>query len=854
MSAKPKPRRRLHNEIVYPLLGALLTVGVVAVILGVTVIGSISETWVDEQAASIAAEAASFLTQQATHLGRMSGLVARDQVLEASAASGDAGRVAARLAVLRSVLGGDVIAVLDEQGRTIAAVGDVQLGRGSEPLPEAAIAYARIDMPYTTFVAIGDREYLCSISPIRTGEFQTVTLVMCQALDDAMLAASLPERGGGVAIIGSRGTVPAVLVPPQSKDASQLRGVLESVAANGTLSDASPWSITLSTSRYRGHAMRFQLPGDPREAKVWVVGAALTTIVERVRTSTTLLIVLWTMVAIGSLIGLGWFLASRVGKPIAQISDAVERVASGDYDVDFHADGDNEIAVLSQNLATMAGSLRERTDGLTRKVLELATLYEMSRVLGATLELDVLLDAVLDSTLRILGADVGFVALVDKDSHELDVRAWRGMHADQVHPAGGGSMAEWVVREGRPLLFNPPAESPRPHPRPEPATGAFAAVCVPLHTADGVIGALYVGSSDPGARFTSEDVRLLSTIANHATIAIGNIDLYATLQEAYISTVRALAAAIDAKDPYTRGHSERVATYALMIAERMGLSSEQKDALEMASYLHDIGKIGISEDILLKPGKLSDEEMGRMRHHPLIGANILKPVSFPWPILPVVRHHHEHFDGSGYPAGLRGEEIPLLARILTVADSYEAMTSDRPYRRGRSTEEAITELRSCSGSQFDPKIVEAFVDVLELIQREEPVVQGTTFPPDLERAASSEHEAAALTALCEGVLAAFRRLGGPRLSANVEREANVRMAEQGLPYSLRSGRLVAAIDGRAGAVDLSRAARTVIVAVKDATGDGLASQFVDEALQQLPPRMRIVAQGIAEHALGRSSA
>jgi putative nucleotidyltransferase with HDIG domain len=369
-----------------------------------------------------------------------------------------------------------------------------------------------------------------------------------------------------------------------------------------------------------------------------------------------------------------------------------------------------------------------------------------------------------------------------------------------------------------------------------------------------VIGALYVGSSDPGARFTSEDVRLLSTIANHATIAIGNIDLYASLQEAYLSTVRALAAAIDAKDPYTRGHSERVATYALMIAERMGLASEQKDALEMASYLHDIGKIGISEDILLKPGKLSDEEMGQMRHHPLIGANILKPVSFPWPILPVVRHHHEHYDGGGYPAGLRGEEIPLLARILTVADSYEAMTSDRPYRRGRSTEEAIAELKRCSGSQFDPKIVEAFVEVLELAQLEQQLpVEGAAVPA-AEGEALPEQEGAALTALCEGVLTAFRRLGGPRLSANVEREANARMAEQGLPYSLRSGRLVGAVEAGADADDLSRAAETVIAAIKDATGEGLAAQFVGEALQQLPPRMRIVAQGIAERVLGQPSA
>ncbi len=122
----------------------------------------------------------------------------------------------------------------------------------------------------------------------------------------------------------------------------------------------------------------------------------------------------------------------------------------------------------------------------------------------------------------------------------------------------------------------------------------------------------------------------------------------------------------------------------------------------MAAYLHDIGKIGVKEEILLKPGKLSDAEMGQMRHHPLIGANILKPVGFPWPITPIVRHHHERWDGDGYPAGLKGEEIPLLARMLTVADAFEAMTADRPYRARSHVDEGLAELVRCAGSQFDP--------------------------------------------------------------------------------------------------------------------------------------------------------
>ena len=191
---------------------------------------------------------------------------------------------------------------------------------------------------------------------------------------------------------------------------------------------------------------------------------------------------------------------------------------------------------------------------------------------------------------------------------------------------------------------------------------------------------------------------------------VRQLDVLADWRRMLDERVRALAAAVDAKDPYTRGHSDGVATYALRIGNALGFSPEQMIALEMAAYLHDIGKIGISEDILLKPGKLTDAEMSQMRHHPLIGANILKPVAFPWPIAPIVRHHHEHYDGAGYPAGLRTEEIPILARVLTVADSFEAMVADRPYRRGRSQQEAMLELRRCSGTQFDPRIVQVFLE------------------------------------------------------------------------------------------------------------------------------------------------
>jgi putative nucleotidyltransferase with HDIG domain len=366
---------------------------------------------------------------------------------------------------------------------------------------------------------------------------------------------------------------------------------------------------------------------------------------------------------------------------------------------------------------------------------------------------------------------------------------------------------------------------------------------VPLTTPEGSIGAIIVGSHDPEFRFDSDDVRLLSTIANHVTIAIGNIELFSSLQDAYLSTVRSLAAAVDAKDPYTRGHSDRVAAYAVMIAEKMGLTHEQRIALEMAAYLHDIGKIGIREDILLKPGKLTEGEMSQMMHHPLIGANILKPVGFPWPITPIVRHHHERWDGTGYPAGLQSEETPLLARILTVADAYEAMTSDRPYRPGRSQAEGVAELEKCAGSQFDARVVEAFVEVLE---DEAPFDENVDLGV-MEDTDPAEAQAI-LVALAEGMLASFRRLGGPRLATNVEDELNEAFVAQKMPVEVSAGRVSTSFD-ELGTLDEQLIVMKAALASIDDTlahmsGTTLVDHFYSDALATLSDRMQRLAQSL----------
>ena len=187
------------------------------------------------------------------------------------------------------------------------------------------------------------------------------------------------------------------------------------------------------------------------------------------------------------------------------------------------------------------------------------------------------------------------------------------------------------------------------------------------------------------------------------------------LRTGYVQTVRALAEAIDAKDSYTRGHSERVGVYASRIARQLGLRKEMIERVYISGILHDVGKIGIPDAIITKPARLTDEEYDEIKKHPEIGARILEPVEFLSDVVPCVRHHHEWFDGSesGYPYRLRGDQIPLPSRVILVADTLEAMTSNRPYRKGLPLEVVVRELHKYSGSQFDPTIVEALLALLE---------------------------------------------------------------------------------------------------------------------------------------------
>ena len=215
-------------------------------------------------------------------------------------------------------------------------------------------------------------------------------------------------------------------------------------------------------------------------------------------------------------------------------------------------------------------------------------------------------------------------------------------------------------------------------------------------------------------RFTDEEMKLLSIFASQVAIAVEEAKHYEDTRLNYFNTIHTLVLAIEARDPYTRGHTERVTKYALKIGQALEMPKPELEILRYAGEVHDVGKISIPDFILNKPGRLTPAERAVIEIHPVKGVEMLEPLEFLKPALPVVRHHHERYDGTGYPDGLEKEKIPMMARIVACADAFDAMTSDRPYRRRKlAVEEALEEIRNNSGSQFDPHIAHIFAKTIQ---------------------------------------------------------------------------------------------------------------------------------------------
>ncbi len=340
----------------------------------------------------------------------------------------------------------------------------------------------------------------------------------------------------------------------------------------------------------------------------------------------------------------------------------------------------------------------------------MSALYKIGTSLSSSMDKQKTLKMVINYAKSLLGAQNCSLMLLNQDTGDLKIVMAYGLSrsiiANSVLKLGQG-IAGKTALYGKPILLKKGYKASGSHIESK-AEEIPSAISVPIKLHDKVIGVINVSKSIDENDFTEAHQELLVMFANQAAVALENSRLMEELQELFVQSITALANAIDARDRYTKGHSQRVTIYSMEIAKRLSIRKEELDMLQYAALLHDIGKINIRDSILNKPEKLSDEEYSEMKKHPEYGAKIMEPVKRFSKLLPYMYHHHEKFAGEGYPYHLKGEEIPLIARIITVADSFDAMTSDRPYRKGRSIEYALDELKNCSGSQFDPDVVEVF--------------------------------------------------------------------------------------------------------------------------------------------------
>ncbi len=366
---------------------------------------------------------------------------------------------------------------------------------------------------------------------------------------------------------------------------------------------------------------------------------------------------------------------------------------------------------LSEEVYTKSEQLAEVNKELVQRVSELDAVNEISKAIISVTDMDGLLDLCLNEINSKLKVKHSSIMLIDEKRNELVVRASKGHRSMQVIGKAqklDEGVAGRVVQDKKPVLVKDIRHDSRFNSRERSDYKTKSFVSAPLSMEQKILGVINIIDTVSGESFCETDVNLLCTIAGQVSVAIENSRLYKALEENCISMVKFLADSLEAKNHYTSGHSQRVSEYSSSIANIMGVSAKEKDTLLHASLLHDIGKIGISELIFNKTDKLNDSEYDTIKSHPARGEEIIKPLGFLGEEICHIRGHHESFDGSGYPDRLGGKDLPLLTRIMTVADSFDAMTSERTYRQPQKTNGAMLELKRMSGKQFDPDVVDAF--------------------------------------------------------------------------------------------------------------------------------------------------
>ena len=376
---------------------------------------------------------------------------------------------------------------------------------------------------------------------------------------------------------------------------------------------------------------------------------------------------------------------------------------------------------VSRKASRCGRSLKQREGevrDLQKTLTKLVTLTELSRILNSTLEPGTVRRRAMQAATELMEAEVGSLLLIDEETNQLYFEVALGDKEEAVktfHLKMGEGIAGWVAQHGEPLIVRDVQSDPRFF-REVDKKSKFTTknvICVPVKVKEKTIGVLEAINKLDGGAFSEEDLSLFQSLADQVAVALDNARLLAEIEELFFQTASCLADAIEKRDPYTGGHTKRVTTYSLAIAEQIDMDPNEVRWLKFAAILHDIGKIGVEDKILRKPDKLNEEEYDQMKQHTLMGAEIIGHIKQLHWIIPGLKYHHEKVDGKGYPEGLADGYIPLIAKIVAVADTFDAMTSDRPYRKAMLKEEAFDELRRSCGTQFDKVLVDAFIKAFE---------------------------------------------------------------------------------------------------------------------------------------------
>ncbi|MBN1868998.1 MAG: HD domain-containing protein [Candidatus Omnitrophica bacterium] len=422
-----------------------------------------------------------------------------------------------------------------------------------------------------------------------------------------------------------------------------------------------------------------------------------------------------TFVMLGVMVG--YFSMRTVLAQLIELSNAnkkaLEDVLSPDKIRELSHE-ENEIAVLAQSFTAITDKMEEsvRSLELAKRTLQ-SIMDKVGQGISNMENIDTFLELILETVTEAMSGKIGVLLLTDKERKNAWVKTVYGADYHEgkaIHfPLEEGTVFYNAVELKKPLMIGRLSGEIEEFKRNK---NLFKApmICAPLLKKDKAIGFITVSGRTNG-EFEENESNLLFNLASQTAIAIENSRLNKDIEKTYFETISALALAVDAKDKYSRGHLDRVAGYSVQIARKMGLDEDEIQTLRAAARLHDLGKIGIPDEVLGKRGALNEQEWELMRRHPEIGESIIKPIHSLNHLCDIIRHHHEKLDGSGYPDGFRGEQIAPLVRITTVADIYDALTTDRPYRDQYAKEKAFEILREMKDAGLlDPDIVEVLIE------------------------------------------------------------------------------------------------------------------------------------------------